>query len=60
MELIDNQGKGFGDGEGSFSFQSKLWVDYRPFEVSGFEPNFVFKFEREEGVLGMGGHDLTG
>ena len=53
MELIDNQGGGFGDGEGSFSFQSKLWVDYRPFEVSGFEPNF-------EGVLGMGGHDLTG
>ena len=31
--------------EGSFSFWSELWVDYRTFEVSGFEPDFISKFE---------------
>ena len=41
-------------------FRSELRVDYRPFEVSGFKPNFVSKFEQGEGVPGTGGHDLMG
>ena len=30
------------------------------FEVSSFKPDFVTEFERSEGLLGMGGHDLVG
>ena len=41
-------------------FWGKLQIDYGSFEVPGFEPDFVFKFEWGEGVSCTGGHDLAG
>ena len=59
-ELIDNWGKDFHDSEGSFSFGGELWVDHRSFEISGFKPDFVSKFEWGEGPSCPGCHDLAG
>ena len=59
-ELVDDWGKDFRDSKGSFSFRGKLRVDHRSFEVSGFEPDFVSKFEWREGSLCSGCHDLVG
>ena len=60
VELINDWGYDFCNGEGSFSFGDELWVDYGVFEVSGFKPDFVSKFEWGERATGMGCHDLVG
>ena len=59
-ELIDNWGKDFRDGEGSFSFRGEFRVDDGSFEISGFEPDLVSEFERGEGSSSSSGHDLAG
>ena len=60
VELVDNWGKDFCDSKGSFLFRGEFQVDHRSFEVSGFEPDFVSKFEWGEGLLCPGCHDLAG
>ena len=60
LELVDNRGENFRDGEGSFVFKSKFGVGNRVFEISGFKSNFVSFSKRGEISAGVGGHDLAG
>ena len=59
-ELVNDWGQDFCDGEGSFLFRGELRVNYGSFEVSGFEPDFVSKFEWGEGSSSPSGHNLAG
>jgi len=58
LELIDDWGEDFSDGEGTFVFWSKFWVGNGMLEIPGFKPNFVSFVEGGKASTGMGGHDL--
>jgi len=59
LELVDDGGEDFGDGEGTFTFWGEFWVSDRAFQIPGFEPDLVSFAKGGEASTGAGGHDLS-